>query len=84
MTQGGTTKTTESVWEGGRLSSERDSDGTLYRYVFSPDGTPLAVERTAPGAPAELFSYHTDAQGSVVAITNPTGSVVARYSYDAF
>ncbi|MBN2840765.1 MAG: RHS repeat-associated core domain-containing protein, partial [Coriobacteriia bacterium] len=29
-------------------------------------------------------SYHTDAQGSVVAITNPTGSVVARYSYDAF
>ncbi|MBN2847739.1 MAG: RHS repeat-associated core domain-containing protein, partial [Coriobacteriia bacterium] len=48
------------------------------------DGTPLAVERTAPGAPAEVLSYHTDAQGSVAAITNPTGSIVARYSYDAF
>ena len=45
--------------------------------------TPLALERTPAGAPAELFSYHTDAAGSVVAITNPTGSVVARYRYDA-
>ncbi|MBN2848467.1 MAG: RHS repeat-associated core domain-containing protein, partial [Coriobacteriia bacterium] len=71
-------------WEGGRLSSERDSDGTLYRYVFAPDGTPLALERTTPGAPAEVLSYHTDAQGSVVAITDPTGSIVASYRYDAF
>ncbi|HSQ22662.1 MAG TPA: RHS repeat-associated core domain-containing protein, partial [Coriobacteriia bacterium] len=84
VTTGGTTKTTESVWEGGRVAAERDSDGTLYRYVYAPDNTPLALERTSAGAPAELFSYHTDAQGSVVAITNPTGSVVASYRYDAF
>ncbi|HSQ21439.1 MAG TPA: RHS repeat-associated core domain-containing protein [Coriobacteriia bacterium] len=80
----GTTKVTESIWQGGRVAAERDSDGTLYRYVYAPDNTPLAVERTTPGASAELFSYHTDAAGSVVAITNPTGSVVARYRYDAF
>ncbi|MBF4508909.1 MAG: RHS repeat-associated core domain-containing protein, partial [Aeromicrobium sp.] len=46
--------------------------------------TPLAVERTPAGAPAELFSYHTDAAGSVVAITGPSGAVVAEYRYDAF
>jgi RHS repeat-associated protein len=84
VTQGGTTRTTESVWEGGRVAAERDSDGTLYRYVYAPDNTPLAVERTPAGAPAELFSYHTDAAGSVVAITGPSGAVVAEYQYDAF
>ena len=46
--------------------------------------TPLALERTPAGAPAELFSYHTDAAGSVVAITGPSGAVVAEYQYDAF
>ncbi|HSQ21441.1 MAG TPA: RHS repeat domain-containing protein [Coriobacteriia bacterium] len=78
------TSATESVLEGGRAAAERVSDGTVYRYVYAPDGPPLAVDHTSVGAAAELFSYHTDAQGSVVAITNPSGSVVARYRYDAF
>ena len=83
VTQGGTTKTTESIWEGGRLAAERDSDGTLYRYTYAPDGTPLALTRGF-GEGAVTYSYHTDAAGSVVAITDPSGAVVASYRYDAF
>ncbi|MDZ4166746.1 MAG: hypothetical protein U1E08_03510 [Coriobacteriia bacterium] len=83
MTIGGTTKTTQSIWDGMRLAAERDSDGTLYRYIYAPDGTPLALTKGS-GEAAVTYAYHTDAQGSVVALTNPSGTVVARYRYDAF
>ncbi|MEA5052070.1 MAG: RHS repeat-associated core domain-containing protein, partial [Propionicimonas sp.] len=39
--------------------------------------------RTRPGAADERFSYHTDALGSVVAITSEAGTVVATYRYGA-
>jgi len=83
VTQGGTTKVTESVWDGMRLAAERDSDGTLWRYSCAPDGTPLALTR-GYGDTAVTYSYHTDAQGSVTALTNAAGTVVASYRYDAF
>ena len=78
------TTSTESVWDGQTLLAERDSDGTLYRYVHGPDGSPLSLVRTRPGAADERFSYHTDALGSVVAITSEAGTVVATYRYGAF
>ena len=78
------TTSTESVWDGQTLIAERDSDGTLYRYVWGPDGSPLSIVRTRPGAADERFSYHTDALGSVVAITSEGGGVVATYRYGAF
>ncbi|MDO8880667.1 MAG: RHS repeat-associated core domain-containing protein [Coriobacteriia bacterium] len=83
VTQGGTTRTTESVWDGMRLAAERDGDGTLYRCIYAPDGTPLALTK-GYGESAVTYAYHCDAQGSVVALTNPAGTVVARYRYDAF
>ncbi|MDP2299083.1 MAG: RHS repeat-associated core domain-containing protein, partial [Actinomycetota bacterium] len=83
VTSGGTTKETESVWDGMRLAAERDDDGTLWRYIYAPDGTPLAV--TKGYYPSSVtYAYHTDAQGSVVALTDPAGNVVASYRYDAF
>ena len=78
------TTSTQSVWDGQTLLAERDSDGTLYRYVHGPDGSPLSLVRTRPGAADERFSYHTDALGSVVAITSEGGGVVATYRYGAF
>jgi RHS repeat-associated protein len=78
------TTSTESVWDGQTLLAERDSDGTLYRYVHGPDGSPLSLVRTRPGGPDERFNYHTDALGSVVAITSEAGTVVASYRYGAF
>ncbi len=78
------TTSTQSVWDGQTLLAERDSDGTLYRYVHGPDGSPLSIVRTRPGAADERFNYHTDALGSVVAITSEAGTVVATYRYGAF
>jgi len=78
------TTSTQSVWDGQTLLAECDSDGTLYRYVHGPDGSPLSLVRTRPGGPDERFNYHTDALGSVVAITSETGTVVATYRYGAF
>jgi RHS repeat-associated protein len=79
------TKETRSVWDGQRLSAERDSDGTLYRYLHAPDGTPLTLQLTPAGGAPVTYSYHTDAQGSVVALTRDgTGAIAATYAYDAF
>ena len=44
----------------------------------------LHALKTVPAEREELFSYHADARGSVVAITDPSGAVVASYRYDAF
>ena len=44
----------------------------------------LQALKAVPAEREELFSYHTDAAGSVVAITDPSGAVVASYRYDAF
>ena len=55
----------------------------LYRYIYAPDGTPLALTK-GYGEAAVTYSYHCDAHGSVVALTNPAGSVVVRYRYAAF
>ncbi|MEA5075249.1 MAG: RHS repeat-associated core domain-containing protein [Coriobacteriia bacterium] len=52
--------------------------------MHGPDGSPLSIVRTRPGASDERFNYHTDALGSVVAITSEAGTVVASYRYGAF
>ena len=75
---------TESVWDGSQLAAERDSDGTRYTYVWGPERTPLALEVVRPGQAAVTYAYHTDALGSVVAITSPSGVVVASYAYDPY
>jgi uncharacterized protein RhaS with RHS repeats len=82
-TPAGTTWT-KSAWDGQTLLAEEDSDGTRYRYLFGPGGIPLALEVTPLGGAAAVYSYHTDAQGSVVALTGASGTLVASYAYDPF
>ncbi len=80
-TPSGTT-TTKSVWSGGQLAVELDSDGTRYTYLWGPGRIPLSVTaRTAAGV-STTYAYHTDALGSVLAMTDAAGGVVARYTYD--
>ncbi|MGB4592669.1 MAG: RHS repeat-associated core domain-containing protein, partial [Coriobacteriia bacterium] len=59
-------------------------DGTRYTYLWGPDRQPLSVTRTRSGQPAETFAYHTDALGSVVAMTDEDGVAVATYEYDPY
>ncbi len=80
-TMSGTTWT-KSVRAGGRFKAEFGSDGTRYTYLWGPDRTPLSVFVERSTGATETYAYHTDALGSVVAMTNSSGRVVARYAYD--
>ena len=53
-------------------------------YVWGPGRIPLSLTVTRPGIQAATYSYHTDSQGSVVALTDDGGGVAASYAYDAF
>lgn len=75
------TATTEAVWVGGRLLAERDGDGTLYRYLYGPNGLPLEMIVTS-GTTTNAYTYQCDRAGSVVALTNSSGVAVATYTYN--
>ncbi|MGB4580308.1 MAG: hypothetical protein WBI91_00345, partial [Coriobacteriia bacterium] len=85
LASGAVTSTTESVWEGGRLAAERVTDATgvsTYRYVYGPGSLPLETIVTAPSQQPVSFAYLCDGAGSVIALTDSNGAVVATYAYD--
>jgi len=55
------------------------TEGTT-SYVYGPGGLPLS-QITATGA---VSYYHQDNLGSTRALTNPSGVMVASYTYDAY
>ena len=77
----GASSTTKYFYTGSQLTAERDSDGTLYRYLYGPGGAPLEVQVTT-GTVTASYAMHTDALGSVVALSNESGVPVATYAYD--
>jgi len=50
-------------------------------YIYGAQGEPLEFVRTTGGATKRYF-YVLDGRGSVVAVTDATGTVVDRYNYD--
>ena len=73
--------TTRQYYVGTTLMGDYSSTGVLQsRYVAGALGEPLA-KVTSGGV--ESY-YHTDGQGSVVAITDSTGNVANRYAYSPF
>lgn len=60
--------------------AEVDGSGNV-QNVYTRGHDLLSVYRPSSGS---LSFYHTDAQGSVRALTDATGSVTDRYSYSAF
>lgn len=81
VVKAGVTTTTNSVWTGSQLTLERDSDGTLYRYVYGPGGLPLELIVTKNGV-STPYAYQCDRAGSVVGLTDAAGTLVASYRYD--
>jgi YD repeat-containing protein len=68
------------VWDGSEVLAEI---GTGRRYTPHPtkvDAT-LSVSDTAAGG---LFYLQRDANGSVIKVTENSGSMTSRYRYDAF
>lgn len=71
----------------GRLISETLPDGTKLRDYIYLGNKLLAVDgciSTSPPACTERQWYHDDTLGSVLARTDATGSVVARFEYQAW
>jgi RHS repeat-associated protein len=73
------------VYDGDRILEERDAGGSLVATYLNGPGIDevLSRRRWSGGQPADLF-YHTNAVGSVTAVTSASGQVVERYRYDAF
>ena len=69
------------LYDGEQVIAETDGNGALTAsYVFGPGiDEPLTMTRGGT-----THSYHTDGLGSIVALTNASGAVVERYSYDVY
>ncbi len=69
------------LYEGEDILLEYDQTGAVVtRYIHGPGiDEPLAMEKDG-----QLYCYHADDLGSIIALTDSTGSVVQSYRYDAF
>jgi len=52
-------------------------------YIYGPDGLPFE-QITTNGTTNTPLYYHHDQLGSIRAVTNSTGAIVATYTYDAY
>lgn len=78
------------TYDGMEVLEERDATGILLRqYVHGAD-RPVLLDRNldgdgvATGTLDQRLYYHQDLMGSVVALTNTTGTVVEGYLYDVY
>lgn len=76
---------TRFVYDGARLIEERDGANDLIASYVMGIGVDEVLSRWRPtgGSNPEAF-FHTNALGSVAALTDNTGAVVERYKYDAY
>lgn len=73
--------TTRFVYDGSRVIEERDAqDKIVVSYIHGAG----VDERIAMVRGTKTYTYHHNALGSVVAISNESGALVERYRYDVF
>jgi RHS repeat-associated protein len=78
LTNGIETSNRLFLWAGGQICEERTPDGTVSKRFFRQG---MALETgTNPGA----YFYTRDHLGSIRELTDATGGIRARYSYDPF
>lgn len=70
----------------GAYERDKNTSGlTEHKHYISAGGALIAQYTTrSSGATNEMRYMHRDHLGSVVAVTDPAGAVVARYGYDAW
>ncbi len=73
--------TTRFLYDGDQLIAETDPSGTITaKYVYGAGiDEPLTMVRGSTTS-----YYHADGLGSVTALTDTTGAVVERYTYDVY
>jgi len=75
---------TRFTYDGDRLSTEQDGNGTLLRaYVHGPGADEPLIWYQMNGSPVRRF-LHADHQGSVVATSDPIGGQLQLNHYDAW
>jgi len=70
-----------------RYSINADSSKALIYtldFIYESNGKPYALIYTPTNGTATTYYYVLDLQGDVVAMLNSTGSIVARYAYNAW
>jgi RHS repeat-associated protein len=72
----GTAETKRFVWEGSRIAEEKDGQNNLLKRYFGQGVQVVSGDK--PG----LYYYTRDHLGSIRELTDATGAVRARYSYD--
>jgi RHS repeat-associated protein len=76
---------THYIYDGDRMIEERDGANVLQAsYVYGSGADEVLSRRHWPGGTSTDLFYHTNALGSVVALTDSLGAVVERYKYDAY
>jgi RHS repeat-associated protein len=72
----------------GTTSDTPETASIQYQYVWSPTGlnSPILRDTYVDGSAVstDRLYYLTDANGNVTAVTDDTGAVQERYSYDAY
>ena len=84
VTSGTTTDTAEYVYEGGLLLQMRYNH-MYFDFAYDANGLPVSMAHrsTATGNPIYYY-YALNSRGDVVGLYNSTGTLTAKYSYDAY
>lgn len=72
---------TNYIYDGWNVIEERDgSSVVLASYVYgSKVDEPVSMERNG-----EIYFYHADTLGNIIALTNGGGNLVEKYKYDSY
>jgi RHS repeat-associated protein len=89
ITKNNQTNTTTYIYDGQDIIAELDSNGhPIATYTNGPGiDQPLMMtkyEETDSTATAKNYYYHADALGSITALTNDSGAIVEKVSYNAY
>jgi RHS repeat-associated protein len=84
-TSDGTT-TTGFLFDGDALVAEYNSNGTITKRYVHGSGVdePLIVYNGSSVSSSNRQFLHADHQGSIIALSNSSGSVMSKNSYDAY
>lgn len=74
-TSGSVTSTKKFVWVGNRMAEERDAAGTTVTRRFNDQGEQIG---------GTAYFYAKDHLGSIRELTDTTGAIRARYTYDPY
>jgi RHS repeat-associated protein len=85
VTIGTQSKTRNFYYSGNQLIEERDGNDNITRQYIYGNGIDEIIRMDVyDGGTVSSYYFHTDAIGSVTAITDENGNIVERYTYDIY